>query len=247
MSENINSVIKAFQVLELFDRKHTSFGITEIRAELGFPLSTTHRIVSTLQECGYLRQDPATSKYQLGIKSYILGTSVEVIQEMKHISKKYLKELSEHFNESVHLAVLDNYKILCIEKINSSRTLTSTPQEGETNHAYVTSVGKCILAHQPEEVVDDYLSQIELRKLTDKTITTKEAFKEELRKIRECGYAIDDEESEIGLTCFGAPVFNSEKKCIAAISVSVPTVRVDSMEKYYTAVQNIARKLSYEF
>ncbi len=244
MSEYINSLIKGIQVLELFDRRTRYLGITDIKQMTGFPVSTVHRIVSTLEHCGYLRQDGRSNKYALGLKSYTLGTNVEYIKELKHLAREPMKTLSEKFNEVVHLAVIDSDMILCIEKIDSSRSITTTPKEGELNHVYLTSVGKALLANQSSEYIKNYLENIELVKYTDKTIVDPLALLEELEIIRTKGYSIDDEESEIGLTCFGAPIFNHNKECIAAISMSMPTFRVEDKEKYCSAVVRAAKEIS---
>jgi len=227
MSENyINSIIKGFKVLELFDRRNNLLGITEISQMLNYPISTTFRIVSTLEYCGYLRQDLASNKYFLGTQNYKIGLKVNFISELKRISYEYMKELSFEYNEVTHLAVLDNDKVLCIQKISVNRALSATPEEGETNYAHATSAGKCMLAF---------------------AITEKFLFLNELKKIREDGCAVDHEESEIGLTCVGAPIFNSQNKCVAAISISVPNARLNSnLEQLKNAIRIVAKKISLQ-
>ncbi len=244
MSEHINSLIKGMQVLELFSRETKYLGITDIKQQTGFPVSTVHRIVSTLEHCGYLRQDVFSNKYALGIKAYILGTNVEYIKELKHVATEPMRALSVQFNEVVHLAIIDSDMILCIKKVDSSRSITTTPKEGELNEIYLTSVGKSLLANQSKDYINHYVNNVKLTKYTDNTITDPLLLLKELDKIRLSGYAIDDEESEIGLTCFGAPIFNNNKECVAAISMSMPTFRVEDKEHYCNAVVRAAKEIS---
>lgn len=248
MSENyINSIIKGFKVLELFDRRSNLLGITEISQMLNYPISTTFRIVSTLEYCGYLRQDLASNKYCLGTQNYKMGLKINFISELKRISYEYMKELSFEYNEVTHLAVLDNDKVLCIQKISVNRALSATPEEGETNYAHATSAGKCMLAFTSGNAAERFLQNNELIELTENTITEKFLFLNELKKIREDGCAVDYEESEIGLTCVGAPIFDSQNKCVAAISISVPNARLNSnLEQLKNAIKIVAKKISLQ-
>lgn len=246
MNDNyVQSIIKGFKILELFKNGIELLGISDMKEYLNYPNSTIHRLVSTLEYCGYLRQDKLTSKYRLGINSYILGSNVQFIKELKYVAKPHLKTMSGKYNEVMHLAIQNENKVLCIEKINSSRSLSVTPSEGETNFIHATSVGKCLLAFDRDLDVKEFLNSIELIKLTNNTITDIEAFSKELEKVREEGCALDLEESEIGLTCVGAPIFNSHGKCIAAISFSIPNARFDyDIEELKLEVKAVAKQIS---
>ncbi len=249
MNDNyINSIIKGFKIIELFGRDHDLLGITEISEMLGYPISTTYRIVSTLQHCGYLRQDAVSNKYCLGIQNYNNGLRVNMIRELKRVSYDWMRELSYDYNEVTHLSVLDHDKVLCIQKISVNRGLSATPEEGETNFIHVTSGGKCMLAFMKESRAFSFLDNIELVKLTENSITNKDVLLQELQGIREVGYAVDREESDLGLTCVGAPIISSENKCIAAVSISVPNVRFHyKVEELGEAIKSVANKISKHF
>lgn len=248
MNDNyINSIIKGCKVLELFGKNHDLLGITEISQLLDYPISTTFRIVSTLEYCGYLRQDSTSNKYCLGIQNYKNGLNVNMIGELKRIAYDSMKELSCQYNEVTHLTILDHDKVLCIQKISANRSLSATPEEGETNYVHVTSGGKCMLAFSEEKVVNKFLIEHKLVRITPHTITTSEEFLKELKKVRQAGYAVDREESDLGLTCVGAPIFQSQNNCVAAVSISVPNVRFHyEMEELAEAVKAIAQKISMQ-
>lgn len=248
MNDNyIHSIIKGCKVLELFGKNHELLGITEISQMLSYPISTTFRIVSTLESCGYLRQDISSNKYCLGIQNYLNGLNVNMISELKRISYDGMKEISCHYNEVTHLSIIEHEKVLCIQKISANRSLSATPEEGETNYMHATSGGKSMLAFAEESTVTKFLNNNELVKLTPQTITEKASFLEELKKVREAGYAIDLEESDLGLTCVGAPIFQSRNKCVAAVSISIPNIRFHyQLEEVAEEVKRVAKNISMQ-
>lgn len=244
----ILSVVKAFKVLELFTNERPEIGISQISRELGMPGSTVHRLVSTLEALGYLRQNSDNERYRLGIGAYILGSRVKMLNELSTIAKPYLAELSNRYNETSHLSItLGNDRLLCIDKSKTNRGFFATPDVGGTHRIHITSSGKAMLAFMPEAEQDRIISQIQFQRYTPNTIMTAEQLKEQLQVIRREGIAIDNEESELGLFCCGAPIFDAEGKCFAAISISMPISRSSSqIDVIKQDVKSFAAKISRE-
>lgn len=229
MKENnyVNSIIRAFSILEQFNLINHELSISELKEKTGLPFSTLHRILSTMQSIGYISQNKDNDKYSLGYKLLILGNNVRSLNELKTIAKPHIVKLSEKYDETVHLAVeIDNVITFLDTAEVLNKTINVAPYLGKVKSSYASSLGKAILAHKKREDLIQMLHSIELEKLGPNTITDKAKLLEELDKIKRLGYAVDDEELEVGLTCVGAPIFDFSRNCVASVSVSIPNIRL---------------------
>lgn len=134
--------------------------------------------------------------------------------------------MEKETNEVIHLVVYDQGEVVYIERLEGNETLRMHSKVGKRASMHCTSVGKAILAYLPASVVLDILERKGMAMQTDKTITKKENFIEELAKVKQKGYALDLEENEYGITCIAVPIFDHMGKVVAAISVSEPTLRM---------------------
>jgi DNA-binding IclR family transcriptional regulator len=134
--------------------------------------------------------------------------------------------------------VLQKTSIVYLDKVEPNRRVCMSTKTGTSNPVYCTSMGKAMLAFQPKETVEQIAAKIRFVTYTPKTIGSREALLVALEKIRRRGYAIDDEEIELGVRCVGAPIFNENRRAIAAISVSGPISRITVQ-----SVPGIAEKL----
>ena len=242
---NVNSVIRAFSLLEVFTLQRDEMSISEIKLETGLPFSTVHRLLSTLESIGYIRQKSESGKYRLGLKNFILGNHVKPIHELKTIAAPILKSLSEKYNETVHLSIEMDGSLLCVDKVESQHRISVTPGAGGFEALYRTSGGKCLLAFAEEKRKEEIISKMDLVGHTPYTITDKEMLRRHLEEVRRNGFAIDNQELDIGLICFGAPVFDNSGKCVAALSLSIPMVRLGNQyDSIREDVKSAARNLS---
>ena len=241
---SLGTVNKALTVLDLF-RKHKSLGVTEISKYLSITKSNAFRIVITLEYWGYLEKT-ADQKYCLGIALAFLGNLVLERQEIIPISRPFLEELRNIHNETTHLAILTSDKevtFLVKEKAEHSIQMDSTI--GLKMPLYMTANGKVLLAFSDEAFIDNYIDNVSLIRKTENTIVSKTELRENLREIRECGFGIDNEESELGLVCYAAPIRNMTGKVIASISMSGLAFRMtDNKDARVKAVKSTARQIS---
>lgn len=241
------SIVKAGAVLELFTKENYELGISAIAAHLEMPVSTTHRILATLESMKYISQNPENGKYRLGLSCFILGSRVRLYNELDNVAKPYLTELSQRYNETTNLSVsTGTSEILCVSKINATRSFFATPSVGGTRKIHITACGKCVLAFQTPAEQKHIISQINFERYTPNTIVTEQQLREQLEDVRREGYALENEETEAGLFCCGAPVFASDANvCVAAISISMPINRVPvSREQLIADVKSTARQIS---
>ncbi len=249
---NIQSVSRALMIMELLSKCHNGEKLTVISQKLDLNKSTTHSLISTLEHMGYVQQDQETARYSLGLKLFELGQVVHANMDLRNIAMPFLRELALKFSETVHLAILSKDEIVYIDKVDTSRSIRIGSQIGGRNAAYCTGVGKVLLAGLSDKELSDTLATVKFEKLTANTIADKEELLKHLVNIRNNGFAMDQEEIEVGLTCVAAPIKNHRGKVIAGISVSGPSSRMqadvfDLMTKDVmdTALQ-ISRRLGYK-
>lgn len=226
MIDTVQSVDRALSILELISYYSDGLGITEISEKVNLHKSTVHRLLGTLIYNGFVEQDKTTNKYKVSLKLYELGARrIENLDILK-ISKPYTQKLMEELNEVVHLVIRDRNEIVYIDKVEADNTIRMASTIGRRAELYCTSVGKAILAFLDDKEVEEIWNNSKIQRLTENTIVDFELLKKELKKVKEQGYAEDDEENELGVRCIGAPVFNHSGEVEGAISVSGPTIRV---------------------
>lgn len=254
MSDIIQSVDRALEVMIYLYHEGKETSITKIAADLGVYKSTVYRTLVTLENRGFVRKNPETERYWLGNRLFVLGKGVENRMGLPEIVRPYAKKLYDAYCEVVNVSILernpdDVYRSVIILKEESDwQVLTVNPPVGSSSECYCSSVGKCLLAYSADIDLGVYETH-PMRPHTDHTITTVAALRSELAKVRDRGYAMDHEELEYGLTCIGAPILNQKGEAVAAISLSGPTSRMLSgdIEERIEAVKRIAREISSNF
>jgi IclR family KDG regulon transcriptional repressor len=255
----IKAVIKTMKILECLSYER-SLGITELTGRVSDRLeripmdkSTVYRFLVSLMDLGFVYQDPQTEKYGLTLKLFEIGMSVLERLELWREAEPIVKEIARVTGETVHLATLDEDNLVYLGKVESMRTLrvSMMSRVGRSAPAYCTGVGKILLAHLPRERLDYILQKEKPVQYTERTIVRRADLDRELSSIREKGYAIDNEEHEVGVRCVAAPVRNNASAVCGAVSVSVPTVRLPDKEipRYkeiiVRAAEEISRKMGY--
>ncbi len=254
MSDIIQSVDRALEIMIYLYHEGKETSITKIAADLGVYKSTVYRTLVTLENRGFVRKNPETEKYWLGNRLFVLGKGIENRMGLPEIVRPYAKKLYDAYCEVVNVSILernpdDVYRSVIILKEESNRqVLTVNPPVGSSSECYCSSVGKCLLAYSADIDLGVYETH-PMRPHTDHTITTVAALRSELAKVRDRGYALDHEELEYGLTCIGAPILDQKGEAVAAISLSGPTSRMLSgdIEERIEAVKRIAREISSNF
>ncbi len=223
---HIKSVLKTLEVLEQFIDNNQEKGIHELSASTGIPVSTMQRLVNTLEAKGYLMQNPRSHKYRLGLTLYHLYKSFSQTFHWIDEARQYMNYLVQKHGETINMAYLEGKNIVYLTKVDSPHILRPSFSIGTRYPAFCTSLGKCLLAYQPEESVRLIYVNNQLEQLTDKTKTSIEGLLEELKEIRRHGYAVDDEEFQEGLRCLAVPISNRDKVVVASMSVTAPTTRM---------------------
>src|SRR5580704_5795291 len=213
-------------ILDLLSASDNSLSLAEICQQMNVCKSTAHRALMALERTGLIERAPS-HRYRLGLKLYDMGhRAVEQIDIRAH-AHPFLRKLALRVGETVHLGVLHRSRIVYIDKVEPvSRLVCVSSRTGTSNPIYCTSLGKAILAFMPAEEAKKILSSVRFTKFTANTLTSVEECLVALERVRRRGFAVDDEEVEIGTRCIGAPVQDSDGQTIAAVSVSGSTTRL---------------------
>jgi len=237
---------RAFRILDALAESGSGMSLTEIAEGLLLHKSTVHRLIMVLEASRFVERNPATGKFHLGSRVMELGLSAVSQLDIYGIAGPHLRTLVSETGETAHLAVLRDGEVVSLVSAESNKTLRTPVTVGTRTPAHCTSLGKAILAFGPEEYVLQFLKGRTLKAYTRKTITSSSRFKAELRAIRARGYAVDNEEREVGLRCIGAPVCNGAGEVIAAVSIAGPAFRItdDRITTLAGAVVRTAARMS---
>jgi len=213
-------------ILDLLGSSNDSLSLSEICQRMGLHKSTAHRALMALERTGMIERAPA-SRYRLGLKLYDMGNRAVEQIDLRSRLHPHLRKLALRVGETVHLGVLHKTRVVYIDKIEPiNRRVCISSRTGTSNPVYSTSLGKAILAYLPAEETAKTIAKIQFTAFTSKTLTGVEELGEALERVRRRGYAVDDEEMEIGTRCVGAPIFDATGHPMAAVSVSGSAIRL---------------------
>ncbi len=220
-SGSVQSIERAFGLLETMADRGGMMGLSQLAAESGLPLPTIHRLVRTLVDLGYLRQEPSR-QYVLGPKLIRLGESSS--QMLSTWARPHLSRLVDDLGESANLAMLDGDQIVYVAQVPSRHSMRMFTEVGRRVLPHCTAVGKAIMADMPTDQVRDILHRTGMPQHTENTVTDLDEFAKQLAWSAEHGYAIDEGEQEVGVRCVAVSVPDAPSRL--AISVSGPATRM---------------------
>jgi DNA-binding IclR family transcriptional regulator len=218
------SVIRAFNIIEYLANCEDWVGLRTLARDLEMDASTLYRFLASLKELGYVRQDPDNSRYQLTLKFAWLSAKLLDKVQLRNVALPLLENLRATTNETTHLAILEDQQIVYIAKLDTHQPMQMRSRIGNRGYVHSTALGRAMLAHLSVAELESLLPKLELRALTQNTVTDIGAFREELKQVRERGYALDDEQNEVGIRCIAAPVFDHLGAVAGAVSLSGWTI-----------------------
>lgn len=220
-----STLAKGLAVLEFIVREPKECRVIDVARALNLPRSNAHRTLRTLVECGWAVQDPVSSGYRPSLRLFELGVIVEGAVDLKGLVRPHLDELAKASGETIHLAVLQGAEIIYLDKIDSTLPVAAYSRIGGRAPAYCVASGKAILA----ELALDGRALIQLlgplQSHTPNTITELKTLHADLQCARQRGWAENREEWRLGVCGVGAPVFDARGIPVAAVGMSVPSIR----------------------
>ena len=244
----VDAAAKALDLLNVFSFTERKLSLNNLAARTGIPRATAFRLLATLEQSGFIAKVGA--EYRLGIKCLVLGNVVAADLDVREKAHPHLVALRDATRETTHVAVLHQWQVVYLDRVPSLQPVGfMQSRTGAILPAHCTALGKTLLAHQPEAEVAAWASSTTLEALTPYTHTSPELLLEELRLIRERGYALDEQEHEIGVRCIAAPIRNHRGDIVAAISVAGPEYRMPETMTGSAMVEQVcasARAISRE-
>jgi DNA-binding IclR family transcriptional regulator len=225
----VQALDRAFAVLDLLSESDTPLGLAQVSSSLQLHKSTAHRFLMVLERHRMVERT-STGKFRLGLRLFDFGNRAIEQYDLRDRAQPHLRRLVNETEETAHLCILEQARIIYIDKIEPARSVRMITRIGASNSVHCTSVGKAIMAFLPEDRVADILHRTRFERFTHRTVTTPEALRVEIEKTRRRGYAVDDEELEDGLRCIAVPVLDAQHQPIAAVSVSGPSFRVTAQK-----------------
>ncbi|MFC1889282.1 IclR family transcriptional regulator [Thermodesulfobacteriota bacterium] len=242
----IQSVSHALDVLEEFKGDIVELGVTELSKKLKLHKNNVFRLLATLESRGYIEQNKSTENYHLGLRSLELGQTFIKQMGLLRQAKPIIERLCDDCGETTYLAIMRNQDVIYLDVAEASQTVRVASRVGLRLPTYCTAAGKVVIAFRPEEEIKKFLPD-GLEKKTPGTIVDEKRLMDHLKKVAKQGYAIDNEEFEVGVKCVAAPVRDYTGQVIAGISVSGPMMRMDQKkisETVIPAVLNAGEQLS---
>lgn len=222
----IGSVQRALDILNIYTSRNTELGTTEIAEALELPKSTAAGLIHTLEVNGYLEQNQENRKYRLGFKLAERAGLYLNQFDLRQLAAPYLTALRDECNESVNLALRRGPDMVYIERMHGTNMLGFRSEIGKRERVHSTALGKAFMAYLSPQEVQDFVTRHDFVPLTQHTITNPDEFLNELACTHQRGYAIDDEENELGGRCVAAAILDYGGRPAAAISISVPLQRM---------------------
>src|SRR5215831_9554895 len=221
----LQTIEKASDVLALFDRDRTEWGVAEVAERLNLPKSSAHDLLTSLAQVGLLGRTEK-GRYRLGWRLVALSETLLATTELRREARPVMEELAAQYQETIHLAILDDTKVVYVDKLEGRQAVrVELTSLGTRLYPHCSALGKVLLAYRPESDVRRIARSDGLPRFTQNTITDEEGLLQVLVKVRKQGYAYDIEEILPDLCCVGAPIRNYIGDVIAAISMSIPAYR----------------------
>ncbi|GEL76547.1 IclR family transcriptional regulator [Tenuibacillus multivorans] len=246
------SVLKALQLLDLFDEQHPELTLKEISELSRLPKPTAYRLLQALEMRGFLmKTDEQDPRYRLGLKLLGLGQLVSDQLDLRQMARPLMEGLAYTINEAVHLVVVDGHQATYIEKVDSQRALRLFTKVGQSVPLFIGSGPKLLLAYMPEEERLEVLEKHDMYSMTEEKPIDKATLWDELVMIRQKGYALSISEQDLDTTGISFPILDYQGQVLAALTVSGLSSRFEGDNLTFInketkiAANEISKRLGY--
>lgn len=236
VESSVRTLERGLEILQLFEKASADYSLTEIANQTDLSPSTASRLLASLEKFQFIRRDPGTRRYSLGSALLRLSDFAERQTDLRSIALPFLRDLQQKYNESTSIYVAQNNQRVCLERVESTQKLRRIIMIGESLSLTRGAGGRVLLA---------WMDKHERQLILSQDSSTTEAI---LKQVRDEGFAFSLAEREVGVFAVAAPIFNAQKKVIAALSMSGPVSRLnpDLQQEYIEAIQQTALQISKE-
>ncbi|MCE0765572.1 IclR family transcriptional regulator [Pseudonocardia kujensis] len=245
-SGRLGALRHGLAVFDMFDVDRQTVTVAEIARHLGLHKSTASRIASNLVLSGYLLPASSGSGYRLSGKLTRLGAIAAADTNLTTVSMEHMQALVEDTGETCHVGVLEGHEAVTVALVDGSYSVRLHSWVGKRSDAHSTAMGKTLLAGLSDATIDMLYPKKTLPQPTAHTLGTVADLKEQLSKVREHGFALDNEELEPGLRCVAAPITDHDRRVVAALTIAGASSRLTMarIDEYVAKVKASARRIS---
>jgi IclR family acetate operon transcriptional repressor len=244
----VQSLTRALSIITRLAESGDGMILTDVAEAVGLAPSTTHRLLTTMQQPRFVRFDPGTNLWQVGVQAFLVGSTFARSRDVVLMARPYMRRLMEESGETVNLAIEDQGEAIYMSQVECRQVMRAIARPGGRVLLHCSGIGKAILATMSGAEVEKILLRHGLPALTGKTLRTRESLGADLARISGRGYSIDDEENAIGLRCVAAAIHDEHGEALAGLSLSGPSARItdDRVPLLGELVQKAACDISRE-
>lgn len=222
----VQSLVRALRLLELLAEDDEGYRLTDIAQRAGLSTSTTHRLLTTLEQKRFVQFDREASLWHVGVQCFAVGAAFARRRRIAELALPVMRKLRDVIGETVNLGLADQGDVVFVTQVDSREAMRAMGRPGNRLPLACTAMGQAILAAMPDEDVAAYLHKYGLPRRTPHSIARPMKLHEALAEVRRAGYAVDHEENAVGLRCVAAVIHDEHAQPVAAISIAGPTIRV---------------------
>lgn len=238
---HVQSLVRSLAILNRLATADDGVTLTEIARQVALSPSTTHRLLTTLEQERYVHFDAERRLWSVGVQAFVAGNAFLKTRSVAGLARPHMRALMEQAEETVNLAIEDQHEAVYLAQVECRQMMRAFARPGGRVPLHCSGVGKALLSAMSAPDIARVLRQRGMNRMTPKTITDTETLRADLAQTRQRGYAIDDEEHAIGLRCIAAVIFNESAEAVAAVSVSGPMARIPD-ERIPLLGQHVKRK-----
>lgn len=222
----VQSLLRALSLLDALAENDDGQSLSAVAKTVGLPLSSAHRLLTTLQRKRFVRFDPAAMTWRVGVQAFIVGAGFARSRELAPIAMPFMRQLMERTGETVNLYVPNEGHAICISQVQSRQVIRAISRPGGSVPLHRSAAGKAILARMPEFEVDELLGEHAPPNAERLSAPERRKLCSELREIRSRGYAFDDEQVAAGLRCIASSIADENGSAPGAVSIAGPVMRL---------------------
>lgn len=245
--DRLQSLEKGLLILDLIFRQGSPVKLEKVVHSSGIKKTSCFRALKTLTHHGFLVKDPQTKAYWLGPKTIALGLTALNTGGVRELALPFMRELREKTGATVNLGMLVGTEVIFVERLQSAHIMESSLRVGSRLPVHCSSMGKAILAFLPAHETEKILQSLSFERKTPNTITDRDALRTELKRIRKNGFAVNNEELEVGLFAVAAPLRDYKGQAVAAMNISFPLIRhskEEALNVFCPMIVNACSKIS---
>ncbi|GAC1477585.1 MAG: IclR family transcriptional regulator [Pseudarthrobacter sp.] len=235
---------KGLNLLMALGEHPQGVGVSKLATQVGVPTSTAHRLLNSMVQSGFVTVDEEARQYSLGLRIFELSHQVSLVHTLSDVALPAMRRLTQVSGEQTLMAVRRDLELVYLEKVEGAHQLQNNAPIGARGPLHCSAMGKALLAWLPESEMEEAVGRLEPVRRTPHTITDRSRLLVDLRRARERGYAINEQENELGVRSVAAPILDPRGRPSCAICITAPVFRCsrETLDSHVPLLLELARE-----